>query len=856
MRLLTFLFLIVFSYSGFNQNSKIDSLWNLYNKAMRDTTKIRLSIILGIHLEQTNTDSAIKMYKYSIKLCDSILTTKITIEEIKSFKKYKAHLKNNLGIVYKNIGDIPKSLEYYHECLKIFENLNDSIGIANILHNIGKIYVLQGYIEIALDYYQKSLKIREIISDIHGISASLNNIGSVYYYLKDYDNAIEFYKKSIFIKEKINDKVGIAASLGNIGEIYTKKDDYVNALKYCEKSLNIQESIPDKQGIAISSNMIGKIYKKKKDFNKANFYFQKSLLKAKEIGYPEIIKETAIELDTIYRRKSDYKSAIKYLELYYLMNDSINNINTQKATIIQQAKYVNEKRAIADSLKYSEKIKIKELKLSEQNAIIKNERNQKYAFIIGLILMLLVAGILIYSFIIKRKANNLLLIKNIEIQLQKSEIESQRDQLQTSNLKLETLNSELEKLSIVASETDNSVVITNENGEIEWVNDGFTRLFGYTKDEFISLNSSNLKKASNNKDIENAIKECINKQKTVTYITLNRTKSGKSIWTQTTLTPIIKDNTLIKLVAIDSDISKLKQAEEEIKQQKEELQSQSELLMQTNCQLELKNTQITDSIRYAKQIQDAMLPDLSPKTQGKSIKSQVLKFGALNLEFETFILFRPKDIVSGDFYWFTKTKEFTFIAVADCTGHGVPGAFMSMIGNTLLNEIVVQKKIYNLAQILTKLDEGVNFAINKQQNLERTQEDGMEISICRIDFNKNEIQIASTNQSVYILNNNELNEIEGGIYSVGGGSFSNKIFETHKIIYYENAIIYLLSDGYQDQFGGENRKKFGSTNLKELIKSISEKSLEEQKTELENTFNSWKGNNKQIDDVTVIGIKI
>ena len=890
MRLFAIFYFIVITHSGFSQNEKIDSLWNVYNKAKHDTDKINI-LINGIayEYENINPDTAIIYYQKANELSqDLIESSNFEDTEIKRLKskcalclRYIAHLQytlnnfnqaeknynlainyfteigdsgriaqcyNGLGIIFDMQNNYEKALEYYHKSIKIAENVSDKRTMSVCYTNIGIIHRNIGQYEKAIQYYNQALKIAEEINNKNGVAACYGNLGVVYHDIKDDAKSKECYLKALKIVEELGDKYGISFCLMSLGNISLDATNYSEAIDYYLKSIEIKKELNDDDGISILYGNIGDTYTRQSKYNEAIEYYEKGLEISKKYGFLDNQLFVYENMTVTYEKMGNFTKALEYHKLYYKMNDSIFNKEKSKQLTEMETKYQTEKT--------QQEIEKQNLELGKQNAEIQKQTILRNSFIASFVLILIIALVIYRNFRNKKKANIILSQQKVEIQQQKEEIESQRDELQSSNLKLETLNSELEKLSIVASETDNSVVIADKSGEIEWVNEGFTRLFGYTKEEFISINSSNLKKASNNKDIENAIKECINEQKTVTYTTLNITKSGKSIWTQTTLTPIIKDNSLIKLVAIDSDISKLKQAEEEIKQQKEELQSQSELLIQTNGQLELKNTQITDSIRYAKQIQDAMLPDLSPKPQDPSIKPKVLEFGALNFEFETFILFRPKDIVSGDFYWFTKTEEYTFIAVADCTGHGVPGAFMSMIGNTLLNEIVAQKKIHNLEKILQKLDEGVNFAINKQQNSEATQEDGMEISICRIDFNKNEIQIASTNQSVYIINNNEFIEIEGGIYSIGGGSFSNKTFETHKIKYSENAIIYLLSDGYQDQFGGENRKKFGSSNLKELLKSISEKSLAEQKTELENTLISWKGNNKQIDDITVIGIKI
>jgi tetratricopeptide (TPR) repeat protein len=258
--------------------------------------------------------------------------------------------------------------------------------------------------------------------------------------------------------------------------------------------------------------------------------------------------------------------------------------------------------------------------------------------------------------------------------------------------------------------------------------------------------------------------------------------------------------------------------------------------------IEVKTKEIVDSITYAKRIQDSILPS-----------EELLK----TIFPESFIFSLPRDIVSGDFYWFSERDEKVFIAVADCTGHGVPGALMSMIGNTLLNEIVNEKKIHSPAEILFHLDEGIAKALRQGNSEAGGQDDGMDISFCVIDRTTKEISFSGANHSLYVFSNGKLEEIKGEVYSIGGMFGKNqKSFSEKTILADRSTKIYFTTDGFYDQFGGNQNKKFMSQKFLELLSGLGNEKMEEQKKTIMDAFFNWKGNHKQVDDVLVIGVKI
>jgi PAS domain S-box-containing protein len=249
---------------------------------------------------------------------------------------------------------------------------------------------------------------------------------------------------------------------------------------------------------------------------------------------------------------------------------------------------------------------------------------------------------------------------------------------------LEQKNKELEKLSLVAKETDSAISILDAAGNIQWINDGYSKLYGYSYEQLLEEYSGHIITMDLDNKIKSLIKKCIEQHVPVSYENQITVHSGKQIWVQTTLTPLKNIEGAIKsIISISQDISMLKNAEQAIRRQSEELIAQKDELLLQKDKIEQHNNNIRNSLNYANTIQSAMLP---------------LK-ASLDKGFESFIIYKPKDIVSGDFYWhsFQPGKNGGngkhFIAAVDCTGHGVPGAFMSMIGFRLLNEIVKEKGV-------------------------------------------------------------------------------------------------------------------------------------------------------------------
>lgn len=257
--------------------------------------------------------------------------------------------------------------------------------------------------------------------------------------------------------------------------------------------------------------------------------------------------------------------------------------------------------------------------------------------------------------------------------------------------------------------------------------------------------------------------------------------------------------------------------------------------------LEETNKKITDSINYAKRIQNAIIP--SVKEIQKDIKN-------------TFMFYKPKDVVSGDFPYYYKKNDTVYYAAVDCTGHGVPGAMMSLIGHLLLNDILNGTETLTPAEVLDKLHAGVVKTLKQDEGDGVKTADGMDVALCSINLKTKQVQYAGAHRPLYLVRNNELSEFKGNRFPIGGSQYTGRTgFTNHIINIIENDAIYFFSDGLPDQFGGPEKLKYGPKRIREGILAHNNKNTTEIKTYFEKSYHEWMGDMKQIDDVLLIGVK-
>jgi PAS domain S-box-containing protein len=729
----------------------------------------------------------------------------LKIRESLNLKKGTSTSLSSIGTNYANQGDYTQALNYYFKALKINEELKNKYLIASILCNIGVVYKDQGDYSRALDNYTKALRILEEVGNKSGIAVVLGNIGGIYEQQGDHPKTLDYYFKAFKLDEELQNKNGMARHLGNIGNVYqnqakaaNSKHDFAGndslnkkALTYCLKALKIFEELGAKRDVAINLCNIGGLYIDEKKYNEAEKNLQKALMFSTEIKALDLIEQIEESLSNLYSTTQQPAKALEHYKKYITTKDSIFNEENTKKAVRSEVTFEFEKKQAVTKAEQEKQNAITHAKIEKQNFL----RN---ALVIGFVMLLILVFFIYRSY----------------------------RQKQTANTSLELLNKELEKLSIVASETDNGVLICGPKGEIEWANPGITRLLGYTLED-IKKRGNTLEEVSANPKIKSLIRLSIENKKSSVYQSLSITKDGRERWMQSTLTPILDAfGNIKKLVVIDTDITNQKIAEDELK---------------------LKSEKIIDSINYAQLIQQSILIEES------EIQKQLP---------DSFIYYLPKDIVSGDFYWFSKVNDKIILAAIDCTGHGVPGAFMSMIGNTLLNQIVNEKHITQPSEILRLLNIAICEALHQQKD-ETLSRDGMDMALCCIDYKNNQIEYAGAQNPLFIISDNNIEVIKGDKQTIGGGGLIakklnplNRKYSNHIIPIKKDLSIYIFSDGYTDQFGSSERKKFGTQKFKELLLTNQHLSMQQQKELIAKAHQGWKGNMAQIDDILIIGLRL
>ena len=606
----------------------------------------------------------------------------------------------------------------------------------------------------------------------------------------DADKAIDYGNEVIELASKLQQKKILGDAYIFLGLAYNIKGDIDNARLNYFKCYKIRNGLNDVSGIAAVLNNIGLLYYRESDFDNAVSYLEKSAKYAKKSNNVTVLKAVCKNLSEIYNKLHDFRSAWEYDRIYANIQDSLLNSEKKKRITELEALYENEKK----------QHKIDDLE--NQRKIYDNEiKKQRQIFIVVLIFLVIVLllFLLLYrGYRNKQKTNKLLKEQYAVIADQKEE---------------------LEKLSIVAEKSQAGIMICNANGEIVWVNRGFENLTGYTIEEFIKEYGSDLKSISTNKEIEKELRLMEEEQKAIRYESYHYTKNGEFVWTSVTHTPVFEfKDKMTRIISVYNDITELKIAEEALKS---------------------KNKDINDSLEYASTLQQSMLPD-------EKIFSDCFT--------DYFIINKPKDIVSGDFYWIYLKNNTYYVAVADCTGHGVPGAFVSLIGINLLNSIMKRKPAESPGDILTILNKEVIkvFKENEPGNIS----DGMDITLISYRPGDTFLNFAGAINTLVLIRNGSCHDYVGNRKSIGGRTKLAHDFQTKKIELIPGDNIYMFSDGYADQFGGEKGRKLLLKTFKEHLAYINSMNMGDQKDYLLKQFDLWKGDENQVDDVMVLGIRI
>jgi serine phosphatase RsbU (regulator of sigma subunit)/Tfp pilus assembly protein PilF len=780
------------------QATSIDSLKKALSIATQDT--IRAEILNSLAIAEKNDTSSHGYDKQLEILIKNILASNPSTELDKKCKRFLYLSTNRKGDSYYSMEDYKNAQTEYYRSLAISEELNDKALMAECLHNIGTVYDDLGDYTKALEFYLKSLPIQEETGDIKNVAYTYNNMGLVYSSQGDVPKALEYYNKCLKILEELGDKHGISYCENNLGLIYHSQGDLQKAEDYYNKSLAIKYELSDKQGISMSLSNLGLIHLVRKDFPTALDYYNRALKISEELKDKSGISESYSNIGTIFSEKAT--DAKKQNEIS--KSDSLFKIAfNYHRNSLQICEELNDKFGTATALVNIGLLYLKTNRLEKALGFAERayaiSRKNGYPQIIK-------DACEILDEIFVRKGNFELSRKYYGEYIEMRDSLSKQENLKLAQIKYFQYEYE-KKVSVDSIAFSNALEIKNleidkQKAESKRQKQIIAFIFsGFLVVLFLAL---------------------------IIFRTLRITRKQKTI---------IEEQKHL----VDEKNEMLSEQNEEIKAQRDEIETQRDKVTEQKLHIEEIHKEVSDSINYARRIQQAVLPS------GEYADS---------ILGDHFILFKPKDVVSGDFYWATKINDYLVFCVADCTGHGVPGAFMSMLGISFLNEIVRKKEVIIAAEILEQLRKSVIEALRQSTDV-GSQKDGMDIAICVLNKNSLEIQFAGADSTIYLIphDTKELQEIKGDKMPIG--IFENmKTFTNHVIKVKKGDLLYLSSDGYSDQFGGPHDKKFLSGRLKKLLEEIHLKPMDEQREILNITLSDWGENHEQTDDVTVLGIKM
>lgn len=680
--------------------------------------------------------------------------------------------------------NMEKVNEYAHQGLELSQKLNFKKGIGLCYLNKGIYFWSTGDYKTALYHYRKALKITLDIGNKRGSSSCYLNIGQIYVEQGNYKEAEKYMLNGIKQKEEIGDKRGLSSGYNNLGNLYQYQGEYAKALQNHLKALKLREEMKDKVGISMSFNNIGLVFMSQDKPDEALNYYKKGAKIQEEMDDKLGLGNIYNNIGNIYGDRKDYKEAL----IYHL-----------KSLKVREA--VKDKQGMA--LSYNN-IGNTYLLLKNINAAIHYQ----------------LKGLKICLHIGDKKA------------------------MINAYIGVGNLYTELSKYDTALKNYDTALVIAKElnfREGILQIYDSYATLAAKTKDfkraVLYTKLLHNLKDSLLNKENFKQITELNTK-----YETDKKEKEILLLTKDQILTEkILKEQRLIRW-GLTGGVGLLFVSVFSIYRRYRFKQKAHLILEKQKHEIEQKNILITDSIDYAKKIQELILP-------GQAKVHQLFP--------ESFILYKPKSTVSGDFYWMRQIGSQLICAVTDCTGHGVPGAFMSLLGFNMLENVVKKNKITKPSKILDALNkEVVTRLAQSSENIDDIKH-GMDIALIAIDTQTHQLQYSGAHNPIYIIRDGELIEIKGNRMTIGFDNKDNSILYSNQTTGLKKGdMIYLFTDGFPDQIGGPKRKKFYYSPFRELLRSLSSLSLETQRKKLEEAHLKWiNGRYEQTDDILVMGIR-
>ncbi len=708
-------------------------------------------------------------------------------------------------IIYQDLG---RAYDFFVEAESISKEVGYKFGIGNAQNRLGTIYYMVGIPDTAMMYYRSSLKIFKEINNQDKIGSLYLNMGNVFSFIGETDSSYSYTVKSLEVFTELEDVEAQSLSLGNLGNYYQQMGVYEKALDYYYMALEIEDSLGDERSLASTYNNIAIVTWALENYNSAEDYLRRAL-KVWE------------------KEKNTYNLATAYLNMGGIFQDTGIPDSARHYTL----------RALSISKKTGDvSIMSKALtNLEVQYELAGIYDSAKYY---GL-------KALSYFKETEDKAGQLTALINLTSLYQKLGLYQEGLEFANTGIGIAL---ELEDYQRLAKLHRNKSILLSKLGRYKEAFEN-AELFA---DGIDSIQSHNLMKALHELQVKYETEEkdmrinSLNQENQLQAALVDKKEleiqQGKLL---RNLLSVVAVLLIFAAAAFYRSFRIKKKANLEISEKNEELNAQNEEIMAQRDQLEEqnrvigeKNRQITDSINYAERIQKAMLPS-----------SEKLK----DLFPENFVLYKPRDIVSGDFFWVGETETHKVLVVADCTGHGVPGAFMSMIGMELLNRIISQEGESDPGKILNALHSGVNKALKQDKTEVR---DGMDVVVLSCKKNGSDFLFSGAKNSLLFVSEEKLETIKGDKFPIGGHSEEGeRNFKTHQVPATKGSSLYLFTDGIPDQFGGPSGKKFMIKRLKELLLNNSSLNIQAQQDNLADALEQWMKGYEQVDDICIIGIK-
>ncbi len=726
---------------------------------------------------------------------DAIKSMKEKIKSHKSVDSVKIELILDLAWEY-SFYDYRSAISVCDEAMKLSNNITYDNGIATALSIKGNSYRALNKYDSAYFFLNRALDIRKKQNRKNKIAAVTQNIANVFYQEGKYADAISLYKDAVRIAAESGDTKSELVALTNLASTYRAVGLTKKAHEALEKAFVINKILKDEVQEQFLYTTLGTLQQDMGNPREAIKYSNMALKIAKK--KKDLQNEAVLEnnLGLYYKGVGDLKMAFHHYEvsrkLYSQLQDSFSMAMLYNNIANAYIEDKQHEKSIEESLKAFEIAKNYDDTTLIYNCMqtLANGYSHTKKFDKALFYMDL--------------AKPLVIRNGSKTDLQDMYLEFAETYILMNNYKDATDNmiKVLAYTDSIKSE-ENNQLITNLGVEMD-------------------LNSKE-------KEIE-----LLNKNAEIKEIELERQKNIRLFFIG-----VVFLFAVITVIGLFS-YRRIKKANLIIENQKMEVELKNEEVTHQKQLVEEKQKEIIDSINYAKRIQQAVLT-------GEDVWNKISK--------EYFILFKPKDIVSGDFYWAYNTpNNRSIFCLADCTGHGVPGGFMSMLGNSFLNEIVVENKIFKADQILNKLRSKIIHALEQKGGTQ--QKDGMDMSLCVWNKLDNTLEFAGANNPLWLLRGKELQEYKADKMPIGLYLETETPFSSVTIQLQAGDIIYLSTDGYADQFGGPKGKKL---KYKPLIESLIKNSplpMAEQKNILDSTFNDWMHKHDQVDDVSLIGVKV